>query len=299
MKKIFLVIACSLQFTALYGQSSLINRQVIIKNEKENILSGSLAIDSKIAFDKSDKVISTSPDNMDDHKKSVWLAVGLSALIPGAGEFYSENYIKSAAFIAVEVAAITLGLIYDKKGNDQTIFFQNYADRYWSVDRYAAWTIKNATSINSAVDPSKYSVFANGKVNWNELNRLERDLGSYYSHQLPKYGDQQYFELIGKYPQFNVGWDDFGNENTPFVYGDPLTKKFLYYADERGKANNFYNIASKAVLVVVINHIISAVDAAWSTSRYNKNLEASASIERRDYGFNTVYYPRLNLQYRF
>lgn len=292
MKKIFLVIVCCLQYAAISGQE-------INKHEKENILSGSLAIDSKIAFDKSDKVVSASPYNMNDHKKSVWLAVGLSALVPGAGEFYSENYIKSAAFIAVEVAAITLGLIYDKKGNDQTIFFQSYADRYWSVDRYAAWTIKNATSINSAVDPSKYSVFANGKVNWNELNRLERDLGSYYSHQLPKYGDQQYFELIGKYPQFNVGWDDFGNENTPFVYGDPLTKKFLYYADERGKANNFYNIASKAVLVVVINHIVSAVDAAWSTSRYNKNLNANASIERRDYGFNTVYYPRLNLQYRF
>lgn len=292
MEKIFLVIVFCCQIAVVSGQE-------ISRYEKENILSGSLAIDSKIAFDKSDKVISASPDNMNDHKKSVWLAVGLSALIPGAGEFYSENYIKSAAFIAVEIAAITLGLIYDKKGNDQTIFFQNYADQYWSVDRYATWTIKNATSINSAVDPSKYSVFANGKVNWNELNRLERDLGSYYSHQLPKYGDQQYFELIGKYPQFNVGWDDFGDENTPFVYGDPLTKKFHYYSGERGKANTFYNIASKAVLVVVINHIISAVDAAWSTSRYNKNLDAHASIERRDYGFNTVYYPRLNLQYRF
>jgi len=55
-------------------------------------------------------------------------------------------------------------------------------------------------------------------VNLGELNRLEGDLGGYYSHQLPPHGEQ-YYEEIGKYPQFNVGWDDFGNENTPFTYG--------------------------------------------------------------------------------
>ncbi|MCX6168173.1 MAG: hypothetical protein NTX65_02455 [Ignavibacteriales bacterium] len=292
MKKIIVLFLIGCQLSVISGQQ-------VVKNEVGNLLSGSLNLDSKIAYDKSEKIITPSLSNIDDQKKSVWLAVGLSAVLPGAGEFYSESYIKSAAFIAVEAAAITLGLIYDKKGNDQTDFFQNYADQHWSVDRYAAWTIKHATSINGSVDPTKYNVFVNGKVDWAELNRLEGDLGTYYSHRLPKYGEQQYFELIGKYPQFNVGWDDFGDVNTPYFYGDPLTQKFLYYAEERGKANNFYNVAAKAVLVVVVNHIVSAVDAAWTAHSYNKNLDMHASIERRDYGFITVYYPQLNLQYRF
>lgn len=291
MKKIFFIVIIGLQLTAVSGQP-------IVKNEA-NVLSGSLNIDSKIAFDKSDKIITPALTNIEDQKKSVWLALGLSAVLPGAGEFYSESYIKSAAFIAVEAAAITLGLIYNKKGNDQTDFFQNYADQHWSVDRYASWTVKHATSINGSVDPSKYNVFVNGKVDWSELNRLEGDLGTYYSHRLPKYGEQQYFELIGKYPQFNVGWDDFGDVNTPYVYGDPLTQRFLYYAEERGKANNFYNVAAKAVLVVVVNHIVSALDAAWTTHNFNKNLDLHASIETRDYGFISVYYTQLNLQYRF
>jgi len=46
----------------------------------------------------------TSPQ-IETHRKSPWLAAGMSVLVPGAGEFYTESYWKSAAFFAVEVAA--------------------------------------------------------------------------------------------------------------------------------------------------------------------------------------------------
>ncbi len=286
MRKMFLLIVVSCQLSVVSGQSDL---------------SGSLNLDSKISFDKSEKFSKDETQNINDNKKSPFLAGALSFVVPGAGEFYSESYIKSAVFVAIEATAITIGLIYDKKGNDQTDFFQNYANQHWSVERYAKWTVKNASSINNEItDVTQYKVFySNGTVNWQELNRLENAIGKYYSHRLPYYGEQQYYELIGKYPQFNVGWDDFGDENTPFVYGDPLTEKFHYYSEERGKANDFYNIASKAVIVVVVNHIISALDAAWSAHGYNSNLQMHASIEKYNTGFKTVYYPQLNLQYSF
>lgn len=268
-------------------------------------LSGSLSLDSKISFDRSEKIYKDVTKNINDNKKSPLLAGVLSFVVPGAGEFYSESYIKSAIFVAVEAAAITIGLIYDKKGNDQTDFFQNYANEHWSATRYAEWTVKNASSINNEItDVSQYKVFnANGTVNWSELNRLENAIGQYYSHRLPIYGEQQYFELIGKYPQFYQGWDD---ADMSLVSYDEIKQKltdggtkFTYYSDERGKANDFYNIASKAVIVVVVNHIISALDAAWSAHGYNSKLEMHASIEKYNTGFNTVYYPQLNLQYSF
>jgi hypothetical protein len=286
MRKIFLLIVVSCQLSVVSGQSDL---------------SGSLSLDSKISFDRSEKFSKDETKDINENKKSPLLAGVLSFVVPGAGEFYSESYIKSAVFVAIEAAAITIGLIYDKKGNDQTDYFQNYANEHWSFVRYAKWTVKNASSINNEItNVSQYKVFnTNGTVNWSELNRLENAIGKYYSHRLPNYGEQQYYELIGKYPQFNVGWDDFGDENTPFAYGDPLTEKFRYYSDERGKANDFYNIASKAVIVVVVNHILSALDAAWSAHGYNSRLEMHASIEKYNTGFNTVYYPQLNLQYSF
>ncbi len=271
---------------------------VIFAQEKIK-LTGSLSTDLNISFNKTDSQNSYQfPQS--ENRKSPFLAGLLSFALPGAGEFYTENYILSAVFLAIEAAAISAAVIYDGKGDDQTEFFESYANQHWSANRYALWTITNATSINSGVDPSQFNVFDNsGNVNWNELNRLERALGGYYSHQLERFGEQQYYEMIGKYPQFNVGWDDFGDENTPFQYGDPVTEKFKYYSDQRGKANDYYSVAKTAVIVVVTNHIISAVDAAWAASRYNKNLSMDMSLEKAQTGFASHYYPQLNLHYSF
>ncbi|OGU66050.1 MAG: hypothetical protein A2440_03600 [Stygiobacter sp. RIFOXYC2_FULL_38_25] len=280
-----------------------VSAQELKQNQTQ--LSGVLALDSKMVDVSVQTKHIKSPLDETVAKKKPLVAAGLSLLLPGAGEFYSESYIKSAVFLAAEAAAIAVGLAYDKKGNDQTTFFQNYADQHWSAARYAKWVSNpaNTKNINAAVDPAKYNVFyTSGKVNWTELNRLESDLGSYFSHRLPYYGEQQYFELIGKYPQFNVGWDDFGDENTPFEYKadrSNLTNNFKYYSVERGKANDFYNIASKAVIVVVVNHLISAIDAAWSAHSYNKSIELHTSIEKFQNGFTSYYYPELHLQYRF
>lgn len=276
-----------------------------IENSK---LTGSLFLDSKISFDNTIIKLDSTQTELMPGKKSPLLAAGLSLLIPGAGEFYSESYIKSAIFIAAEVAAITVGLIYDNKGDDQTIVFQNYANQHWDVAKYARWTIDNLEShlnaeignnLNAADYANLFYDAERTKVNLTVLNKLENDIGGWYSHRIPQKGDQQYYEMIGKYPQFNVGWDDYSDGDRPFVYGDPLTENFKYYSGERGKANDFYNVAKTSVLVVVVNHILSAVDAAWTTSSYNKNLHFSADVKKINIGYRTVYYPQLNLQYHF
>ncbi len=287
MKKLFVMI---ILFTSLlYSQEN-----------QDKILTGNLFFDTRITYLETASNVRSEYQTIESQKKSPLLSGLLSLAVPGAGQFYSKRYLKSIIFIVAEVAAITVGLIYDKKGDEQTISFQNFALSHWDVKRYAKWTIKNANSINPLVKVSEYNVFdINGNVVWSELNRLENAIGKYYSHRLAPFKDQQYFEMIGKYPQFNVGWDDFGDENTPFSYGDPLTQKFLYYSKERGKANDFYNIASTAVIVIFTNHILSAVDAAWSAASYNKALNISSEIKKVDFGFSTFYYPQLNLQYSF
>jgi len=278
----------------------VINLSIYAQESIEIKLNGTLFFDSNIAFEHSSKIDIKDENNNTVIKKSPLLAGLLSFALPGAGEFYSESYLKSALFVAAEVAAITFGLIYDKKGDEQTISFQNYANAHWDVARYARWTIKNAKSINANVDPNSFNIFlVGGKVNWSELNRLENAIGNYYSHRLAPYGDQQYYEMIGKYPQFNVGWDDFGNEDTPFNYGDPLTNNFIYYSKERGKANDFYNVASTAVIIVVVNHVLSAVDAAWTASSFNKKINISSDIEKIELGYKKIYSPRINFQYCF
>lgn len=298
MKKFILVLLVFSSIIIAQVENLNLNSKQSSNNQK---FSGVLFQDSYTSL----KSINDKPANDEiivPSKKSPILSAGMSLIIPGTGQFYSERYIKSAAFVAIEAAAIIVGLMYDKKGNDQTSFFQNYANAHWSVDRYAKWVVTNGKKVNDAINTSDYNIFVNGKVNWSELNRLESDLGSYFSHRLPYYGEQQYYELIGKYPQYNVGWDDFGDENTPFEY-DPtrknLTANFVYYSQERGKANDYYNIAAKAVVVIVVNHIVSALDAAWSAHNYNKDLDINMTLEKYMQGLTSYYYPQLNLQYRF
>jgi hypothetical protein len=230
-------------------------------------------------------------------KKSVWIAGGLSLLVPGAGEFYAESYWKSAAFLAVEVGVWVVAYIYDRKGDKQTDYFQGFANEHWSVVRYAtfAQAVSGKTYANLFI-PGTGARYPWEQVNWTVLNQIERDIGGYFSHTLPVYGEQQYFELIGKYPQFNQGWDDAGPS---FNYGDPLTPRFLYYAGERGKANTYYETASTVVAVAIVNHVVSAVDAAFTAGSYNSGLHADVGMKTipADLGMHDV--PVLSLRYGF
>ena len=61
----------------------------------------------------------------------------------------------------------------------------------------------------------------------------------------------------------------------------------------------FYKYASTAAVVLVVNHVLSAIDAAWSTSRYNKSLTANLEIKRFDYLYAVDYYPQLNIKIQF
>ncbi len=272
-------------------------------------LQGNLSLDQQIAFQNTYKPAQDVTNDVSG-RKSPLLAALMSLAVPGAGEIYSGSYLKAGVFIAVEIAAVAVGLAYDKKGDDQTDLFQDYANERWDVAKYARWTIDNIehlnNSIGSSVDPTNYGdLFANQertKVNWNALNRLESDIGGWYSHRLERFGEQQYYEMIGKYPQFNPGWDDF-DENSLYTYNavqkDPVTANFDYYSGLRGEANDFYDVASSAVIVVIVNHFVSALDAAWSASRYNKRLELNMSIEKQQLGFNSHYYPQVNMQFNF
>ncbi len=233
-------------------------------------------------------------------RRSPGKAALYSAVIPGAGQIYNKQYWKTAVFTLIEIAAITTTIIYNKKGDNQTAYYHNYANEHWAVTRYAEWTQAHAAEINSNVDPSQYNLFNNdGSVNWSELNRLELAIGSYYSHQLAPFGDQQYYEMIGKYTQFNVGWDDFGDVNTPYHYGDPVTPHFAYYSHQRGLANDLYDVAKWGYITILTNHIISAVEAAWSAHKYNNALKVRMSMNSFNSAYGIVYYPQINFNYRF
>lgn len=279
MKKLFLVSILFFSLASLHAQE-----------ENKNMFTGNLSIDSKTAFNSFNSQSAVEYSFAPSKRKSPLLAGLMSLVIPGAGEFYAESYWKAGLFLAIEAAAIIVGLTYDKKGDDQTNTFQNYADKNWSVVRYAEWLIQYEGADPNIITSNDESLPPWKRVNWKLLNENEHG-----SHKLPPHGDQQYYELIGKYFQYAGGWNDYtGGANNLNV-----SPNYLFYSGMRGKANDYYSIAAKAVIAMYINHFLSALDAVWSVTMYNSDLAMNIRMETNMYADYVVYYPALNFKYSF
>ena len=293
----------------------LLSCTILFSQTENTLLSGSLINDTQFALDAIQSADSSYKLSITHNKKKPFLAGIMSFALPGAGQIYTEDFLKAGIYAAIEVGAIVLAVSYDNKGDDQTEFYEDYANENWSAARYANWSYENANKLIELYNQQKnasrellnldeYSNLfydeARTEVNWSVLNRLEEDISWYYSHKLAPFGDQQYYEMIGKYSQFNVGWNEFGDDvNKPYSFGVSVVDQFTWYSKERGKANDYYNIAKWAVIAVVSNHFISAIDAAWSASKFNKRLNFNISLESENIGFYKDHYPQLNLSYNF
>jgi len=261
-------------------------------------LTGNLNADSKILLNnyKSDLPVNLIIIQT-ENKKSPLLAGLFSAILPGAGEFYAESYYKSAIFFAMEAALITVAVIYNKKGDDKTNEFENYADNVtdnsgWSVVRYALW-INQYKGKNIQINPNT-NLKPWERVNWNELNAVEREING-FSHTLARHGDQQYYEMIGKYHQFSPGWWDYKGGSNNFE----ISPSYAYYSGLRGDANDLYNVSTKAVVGIYVNHFLSVLDAVWSAVSFNKNIALKFRMDAVQVAENYDMCPTIYLKYNF
>lgn len=263
------------------------------------LLSGNLRSDSKLIQKEYEAQQYVKHSFQNEKRKSPFLGGIMSLLIPGSGEIYAGEYLKAAIFIAVEAAAITTAVIYDKKGDDKTAEFESFANQHWSAKRYAEWTLNNLQVLNPSLDANYYRTIvfnSDGSVNWAGLNQLERAIGYGYSHTLAPFGDQQYYEMIGKYPQFSHGWSDSNFDDTDYHILSPFFKS---YSIMRGEANDLYKVASTAVIFIYVNHFLSALDAAWSVASYNNNLAMKIRMEQMNLAGQIEYIPTLNFTLSF
>jgi hypothetical protein len=212
-------------------------------------------------------------------KKSPFLAGLFSAVIPGSGELYAGSYWLAGLFAALEGGLWYYNIDRNNKGDAQTTIFQNYADEHWDVVKYAEWLNANAkdfeggeNAVHIAINPDA-TLPSWERVDWDAMHTTELAI-PVFSHKLPPYGDQQYYELIGKYNQYSYGWDDKNSGN----YWN-ASENFLYYSGLRGEANDSYNLADTILNLIILNHVLSAIDAAWAAARFNDFVDLYARAQ--------------------
>ncbi|MDZ7721380.1 MAG: DUF5683 domain-containing protein [candidate division KSB1 bacterium] len=217
--------------------------------------------------------------------KNVKAALFMSAALPGAGQAYAGNWLKAALFAAVEATGWTLYAVYNEKGKDIRSEFHSYAHTHWSESSYWKWVAHQAGL----------------EYNADDLTDLREWEHEHFSHGLHEQKDQQYYEMIGKYHQFNYGWDDFRNEYSITMTHQELnnieTENRHTYESKRNDANQAFRTATSSVTVVMLNHILSAADAAWTAYSFN-NRSATLSLKAEplyfDQDLQTVLSLRVN-----
>ena len=210
-------------------------------------------------------------EGQDNPAKSPRRAFLFSALLPGAGEYYSGAKKRAAIFFGLEAITVGLYLKWKVEGDDIEEEFRQTADVQWDPLSYLAWrgsTISRNSSITHALPCSTYIV-------------VEGNLDNCSGTEV-----QQYYELLGKYDQFVSGWADVEDANGNTVQPTQvdsvenyLSETRLTYEDRRNDSNVLLKRASNIAGLILVNHAISAIDAA-RTARA-KNEEQSARLERR------------------
>ena len=211
--------------------------------------------------------------------QSAGKAALFSAVVPGSGQLYAGSYWKTLGFVAIEAASWYMYIHYNQRGKDIEDQFEIYADTHWSEDRYWDW------------------IALQSGVSRDDITALRAWEHEHFSHGLHEQKDQQYYEMIGKYDQFNYGWDDVDaaliGEDIPY-WRDHRSGNRLYYEGLRSDSNQAFKNATTGVTVAIVNHLISALDAAWTVSRHNKKL-AEASLYFQPKQLDTRNYTALTL----
>lgn len=236
-------------------------------------------------------------------------ALLLSAIVPGAGEYYSGHKLRAAAFLAVEIAAWVGVISYYNQGMDKDKEFKEFADDHFFEQVYRDKEFELAK--HNLPDSG---AFTGTEPEWREL---EWDAKIHYlpdrgfTHELPdardraasRSHDQQYYEMIGKYiHQFGFAWDDvfqiIGGSGIDFRGDDPGTpeyddqfgtaKRSKDYMEMRYQSNQLLDKSSLAIQLVMLNHVASALHASFTVRTMNRRAEGKI-------GFKTVKYDDRNV----
>jgi hypothetical protein len=212
-----------------------------------------------------------------EYEKSPSKALAFSAVIPGAGQFYSGAIWEGALFLGLEAAFWGGRFYYKSKGEDLEDEYIEFADEKWDI---AKWFEACGTHEYNMLENSHHIyVVCNGQqyiVNDSLPGNLPNYIELAHSGLLQPIKNRDFYENIGKYDQFSGGWEDFSdyNPNPDTLIVTPLRDNYL---TKRYDSNQALKAASKFFTAVMFNHLISAFHAQIAAKHYSSESEEKYS----------------------
>jgi hypothetical protein len=171
------------------------------------------------------------------HGKSKFKALGLSLLLPGAGQYYTGNKTRMTIFAGAEA------LIW-------TSFFGLRAYGSWKKNDYRGWAaLHSGAKINGKSD-----LFFEKLTYYDNLNE--------YNQLAPLY-DGPEAQIFPSTPDYWWNWDSQANQDR--------------YRALRNQSKNAYRRSLFLVAGALVNRLLSGIDAYRSASSQDRNQEFGAA----------------------
>jgi hypothetical protein len=214
-----------------------------------------------------------------------------SLILPGVGQWYNRSPAwKIGLFAGIEAASIFSGLQWRKKAEDIRLKYEIFADQNWDLETWVFNTLN--TPLGNYPDvhingTHKLILVLTGSLaeqygNYVPSDSLENNAHWVYTGEVNVLRDRDFYENIGKYDQFVGGWIDCYDpsniqlwfevekdvgDSTEIIISTPNKED---YVGQRARSNDYLNMAKYAVSAVMFNHVISALEAVWSTQIRNR-----------------------------
>lgn len=269
------------------------------------------------------------------NQKSVPKTFLMSALLPGMGHLYvGKKY--GLMYTAIEIAAWTTYFVFDSyngKGDDKVDEYKQFAADHYSVDQYIEVrndlmevalspdkvVVDGETSIYVSYDPATgdfypstyYSLLANEFCGspWDEYKDCSQNEYARYDHE--------YYEDIGKYGKYILGWDDWYATAGRDVNGNPTqydsniwqdygpygwsphdagypeevrtSENRNEYNEIRDDAESYYDKAdqgSLGMIAALANRVVATLDAVRLAKRHNRTVAEMPKERPLDWQFS-------------
>lgn len=244
--------------------------------------------------------------------RSPRLAMLMSFLVPGLGQAYSKSYLKAGAFVAAEAAIIGVAIAYNVKGANVRRDARDFADKHFSVDsldRYKEalaeeFANRGRAGYGDTLFSERFQIdsFFYAAAEHKQNSFYEMIQGSYLTpgwidcepklDEIVSHGMAD--TIDGSYGRYMRNDEDtvtsfyfvkrIVNEAGRRIMEEDLTGYSNYqskYKSMISESNSHYDAAKYSLFGLILNHVVSAVDAGFTAKAYNSYLLGQETVWNR------------------
>jgi hypothetical protein len=226
--------------------------------------------------------------NLNEYR-SPKLAMLLSLVLPGTGQVYAKKGWKAAIFGAIEVGIVSAGVYYSVKGLRASKDAYEFADQHYSIDAmknyYSKFKKVYGDSVTNMIfeDDSILGITKSDEYFYDNISNRRSYYIRGWDDVIPELDDNlKMIDSISTYQSYNTDTSYLfiqGNDTNTIGFG--FSNNQIIFNDKVSKSSGLFKISKNIFTMLLVNHLVSALDAGITAKAYNDRLLGKQSFWQR------------------